>query len=119
MLRDRYESDPYFWAIIEQLAIEMEPELAQRIIDKVTDIIIRLNEIYLDVAGPYIDVFEIPGDDYAGTEHLLISPKVFQRMLAPALARIVQPIKQYREDLFVAFHSDGAILIVERSDNLG
>lgn len=29
MLRDRYESDPQFWAIIEQLAIEMEPELAQ------------------------------------------------------------------------------------------
>jgi IS5 family transposase len=29
MLRERYESDPYFWAIIEQLAIEMEPELAQ------------------------------------------------------------------------------------------
>jgi IS5 family transposase len=35
MLRDRYESDPYFWAIIEQLAIEMEPELAQ--IDKILE----------------------------------------------------------------------------------
>jgi IS5 family transposase len=29
MLRDRYESDPRFWTIIEQLSIEMEPELAQ------------------------------------------------------------------------------------------
>jgi IS5 family transposase len=29
MLLDRYESDPEFWAIIEHLAIEMEPELAQ------------------------------------------------------------------------------------------
>jgi IS5 family transposase len=35
MLRDRYESDPRFWAIIEQLAIEMEPELAQ--IDKILE----------------------------------------------------------------------------------
>ena len=35
MLRDRYEPDPYFWAIIEQLAIEMEPELAQ--IDKILE----------------------------------------------------------------------------------
>jgi IS5 family transposase len=35
MLRDRYENDPSFWAIIEQLAIEMEPELAQ--IDKILD----------------------------------------------------------------------------------
>jgi uroporphyrinogen decarboxylase len=88
----------------------MEPELAQLLIDKVTDVIIRLNEIYLDIAGPYIDIMEIPGDDFAGTEHLLISPKVFKSMLAPALARIVNPIKQYRDDLFVAFHSDGAIV---------
>lgn len=29
MLCDRYEPDPFFWAIIEKLAIEMEPELAQ------------------------------------------------------------------------------------------
>jgi IS5 family transposase len=35
MLRDRYEDDPSFWAIIRQLAVEMEPELAQ--IDKILD----------------------------------------------------------------------------------
>jgi len=35
MLLDRYEPDPRFWAIIEQLAIEMEPELAQ--IDKILE----------------------------------------------------------------------------------
>ena len=35
MLLDRYETDPRFWAIIEQLAIEMEPELAQ--IDKILE----------------------------------------------------------------------------------
>jgi IS5 family transposase len=35
MLQDRYEPDPKFWAISEQLAIQMEPELAQ--IDKILD----------------------------------------------------------------------------------
>ena len=35
MLRDRYESDAWFWAIIAQLAIEMDPELAQ--IDSILD----------------------------------------------------------------------------------
>ncbi len=29
MLRDHYECDPRFWRIIEELAIEMDPELAQ------------------------------------------------------------------------------------------
>lgn len=35
MLRDRYESDAEFWALIEKLTIEMEPELAA--IDKLLD----------------------------------------------------------------------------------
>lgn len=35
MLRDRYEPNPHFWAIIRQLAIEMESELAQ--IDRLLD----------------------------------------------------------------------------------
>ena len=61
------------------------------------------------MAGQDIDLIEIPGDDYAGTDNLLISPKVYASMLAPALARIVRPIKEFRTDLFVAFHSDGAI----------
>lgn len=28
MLRDKYEFDPVFWAMIEQQALKMEPELA-------------------------------------------------------------------------------------------
>jgi len=95
----------------EQFLMDLviDPELAGQLVAKVTDVIVRLNEIYLDVAGQDIDLIEIPGDDYAGTENLLISPRMFDRMFKPALERIVRPIKEYREDLFVAFHSDGAI----------
>lgn len=35
MLRDRYEPDPFFWSIVKQLAIEMDPELAQ--IDRILE----------------------------------------------------------------------------------
>ena len=35
MLRDRYESDPVFWAVIEQQAFKMEPELAS--IDRILE----------------------------------------------------------------------------------
>jgi uroporphyrinogen decarboxylase len=96
----------------EQFYMDMvlEPEIASIIIEKVTDIIVRTNEIYLDVCGKDIDVFEIPGDDYGGTEDLLLSPKSFDELLKPALKRIVSPIKQFRTDLFVAFHTDGAIM---------
>jgi IS5 family transposase len=29
MLRDRFEPDPFFWSVVEEAAIEMDPELAQ------------------------------------------------------------------------------------------
>jgi IS5 family transposase len=35
MLRDKYEFDPAFWAIIEQQALTMEPELA--VIDRILE----------------------------------------------------------------------------------
>ncbi len=87
----------------------LEPELAQLLIDKVTDVLVRLTEIYLDAVGKDIDIMEIPGDDYGGTDNLMFSPGIFDRMLKPALERIIRPIKQYRRDIVVAFHSDGAI----------
>jgi uroporphyrinogen decarboxylase len=96
----------------EQFYMDMvlEPEITNTIINKVTDIIVRTNEIYLDVCGNDIDIFEIPGDDYGGTEDMLLSPASFDVLLKPALSRIVNPIKQYRSDLYVAFHTDGAIM---------
>jgi uroporphyrinogen decarboxylase len=98
----------------------LEPELAQRLIDRCTDVIVRLNEIYVDLIGYEVDMFEIPGDDYGGTEDLLISPEMFDDMIKPALSRIIQPIKQFRKDLPVAFHTDGAVMkIVDRLVEIG
>jgi IS5 family transposase len=35
MLRDRYEPDPFFWSVVQQLAIEMDPQLAE--IDRILE----------------------------------------------------------------------------------
>lgn len=85
------------------------PEFAQRLVQKVTQVLKRLIEIYLDIAGNAIDIMEIPGDDYGGTQNLLFSPKHFDRYIKPALGEITQLIKSYRNDIAIAFHSDGAI----------
>lgn len=87
----------------------LEPELAELILKKVTDVIVRLTEILLDTCGDDIDIIEIPGDDYGATESLLISPDMFHRAVKPHLERIIRPAREFRDDLFVAFHSDGAI----------
>ena len=85
------------------------PEFAQILIQKVTHIIKRLIEIYLDIAGDVIDIMEIPGDDYGGAQSLLFSPEHFDHYIKPALGQITQLIKSYRSDIAVVFHSDGAI----------
>ena len=85
------------------------PDIAQLIVDKVTDVIVRGQEIYLDIVGKDIDFFEIPGDDYGANQALMISPDTFRNLFKPALAKIVQSVKAYRADLPVVFHSDGAI----------
>jgi uroporphyrinogen decarboxylase len=87
----------------------MQPELAQRIIDKCTDVIVRGQEVYLDRVGNDIDFFEIPGDDYGTNKTLMFSPDTFRTKIKPALARIIRSVKDYRSDLPVVFHSDGAI----------
>ncbi|MFW5728985.1 MAG: uroporphyrinogen decarboxylase family protein [Spirochaetota bacterium] len=86
-----------------------EPEVAQRIVDGVTDVIVRAQEIYLEKVGADIDFFEIPGDDYGGMEDLMISPEHFRSMFKPALRRIVESVKSFRADLPVVFHTDGVI----------
>jgi len=59
--------------------------------------------------GNDLDFFEIPGDDYGGTQDLMISPAMFDSMFKPALKRIVDSVKDFNPNLPVAFHSDGAI----------
>lgn len=86
-----------------------EPELCGRIVQAVTDVIIRGQEFYLKRIADAIDFFEIPGDDYGGNEDLMISPDLFGAMFKPALKRIVESVKSIRPDLPVVFHSDGAI----------
>jgi uroporphyrinogen decarboxylase len=87
----------------------MEPELARLIVEKCTAVIIRAQELYLDVVGKDLDFFEVPGDDYGGTQDLMISPALFDGMFKPALKKIIDSVKSFDSELPVAFHSDGAI----------
>lgn len=51
MLQNRYEFDPQFWSVIEQLAIKMEPELAQ--IDKILEDDALFEMIWEDLSKRY------------------------------------------------------------------
>ncbi len=83
-----------------------DPEFAAQLVGKVTDVLCRLLEIYLDTAGRYLDIVELPGDDYAALRPI-ISPRMFARFFAPAWRRMISLVWQAAPHCKILFHSDG------------
>lgn len=81
-------------------------EFVGNLVSKITDVLCRLLEIYLDTAGSYLDVIELPGDDYAA-QHPLISPTMFDKYFAGAWRRMITLIKEAAPHCRILFHSDG------------
>ena len=88
------------------LDLALNPEFVDAIVGKVTDILSRGMEIYLDAVGEYLDIFELPGDDYAAANPL-ISPKMFDRFFAPAWKRMINLVRDAAPHCKIMFHSDG------------
>ncbi|MGB8252537.1 MAG: uroporphyrinogen decarboxylase family protein [Anaerolineaceae bacterium] len=93
---------------VDQFLIDLviHQAFALKLIEKVTDVHCRLLGIYLADAGQYLDIIELPGDDYAAL-HPLISPKMFDYFFAPAWRRIINLIKSTIPQVKILFHSDG------------
>jgi uroporphyrinogen decarboxylase len=83
-----------------------DEDLAGLIIGKVGDTLCRLLEIYLDQAAPYLDIIELPGDDYAALRPI-ISPRMFDRYFLPTWKRMIDMIHQAAPQCKILFHSDG------------
>jgi len=87
----------------------LNEDFASSLLDRVTTTIVGLLKGYLEAAGDCIDMIELPGDDYAANENLLISPAMFQRFIKPALSQVISTIKEHNPDLKIMLHSDGMI----------
>lgn len=95
----------------EQFMMDMitNPPFADALLARITSLLVSLTLRYLEACGNYIEMIELPGDDYAGNSNLIISPAMFRRFIKPALQQLINAIKEYRPNLKVMFHSDGAI----------
>lgn len=91
------------------LDMAMDEGFAFHLINRVTETINGLLKGYLEAAGDSIDMIELPGDDYASNENLLISPGMFRRYIKPALKQLVTTIKEHNPDLKIMLHSDGLV----------
>jgi uroporphyrinogen decarboxylase len=82
---------------------------ATSLLDKITNTICGLMKNYLMECGKHIHMIELPGDDYAGNEQLIISPTMFRKFLKPQLEKIVTCIRSICPRIKIMLHSDGVI----------
>ena len=95
----------------EEFMLDMaaNEEFAEALLERISETLVGLTRGYLEACGPYIDMIELPGDDYAGNSNLIMSPAMFRRFIRPCLVKMVETIKAYRSDLKIMLHSDGTI----------
>ena len=95
----------------EQFLMDMASDatFTHALIGRITDSIVGLTKAYLDAGGRYIDMIELPGDDYATQTGLAMSPAMFRTYFLPSIGRMVETIKAFRPDLRVMLHCDGAL----------
>ena len=91
------------------LDLASRPEFAQTLLSRVTDAIDGLLRLALEKGGKWFNLVELPGDDYAGNMATIISPDMFENFIAPHLGRLIRTIKEFKPEIKVMLHSDGAI----------
>jgi uroporphyrinogen decarboxylase len=91
------------------LDLHLEPDLVHALVARLADCYGALIERFLDIAGPRLDILEMPGDDFAGNVHPIIAPAMFDEFFRSPYTELFARIKAKAPHLRIAFHSDGAI----------
>lgn len=89
------------------LKMAEDPDLANALLRRITDCCKTLMGAFLRECGDLLDIIKI-GDDLGMQSGLLISPKMYRRMLKPLHAELIAFIKE-RTNAKVFFHTDGDV----------
>ncbi len=89
------------------LKMAEDPDLAMALLRRITDSCKALMDNFLRECGDLLDIIKI-GDDLGMQSGLLISPKMYRRMLKPLHAEFIAFIKE-RTAAKVFFHTDGDV----------
>ncbi len=91
----------------------LEPEWAGLLLDKLTDIMMELDRVGLQAAGPYLQIFKISGDDFGTQRGPLYSPATFRELILPRLRRrwlaARERLDAVNPRIQIMFHSCGGI----------
>lgn len=86
-----------------------EPEIAHAIVGRLSECYTALINRFLEIAGGRLDLLELPGDDFAGNQHPIIAPRLFDAYFKAPYTELIRRIKARCPHLKVVFHSDGAM----------
>ena len=88
------------------MALLREPQFADGLMERITDIYIESCNRYLDLLGGYLQIFTF-WDDLCTQDGWMISPDLYRRLIKPKQKRLVEAIKKKtKAKLF--YHSCGA-----------
>ena len=89
------------------MALIQEPRVADRLMEKMTDLYIQASLDYLDYVGSLIDAF-VYWDDVCGLQVGSIRPDIYISIIKLLQRRLVEAVKsRTRAKLF--YHGDGAV----------
>lgn len=88
-----------------------EPEIADCVIRHILDIHLGVYRLFLEAAGPYVQMVEV-ADDLGAERSLLISPAMYRRFIKPAQAELYALIHELAPQAFVIHHTDGNVFAI-------
>jgi uroporphyrinogen decarboxylase len=94
--------EPFF------MDLALDPLFADALLDKITETLIALWDLYLGALGDYVQVV-CQGDDLGMQTSLIISPKMYRRFIKPCHKRIYDFIHS-KTDAKVFMHSCGSVI---------
>jgi uroporphyrinogen decarboxylase len=89
-----------------------EPEFAIALLERVADVMIRLDAAGIRAAGRYLTILRVSGEDLGMQDRPLFSPTTWRDILRPVLARRWKAARKLLDEVaprtFLLLHSDGS-----------
>ncbi|MCL4417524.1 MAG: hypothetical protein M1365_12670 [Actinobacteria bacterium] len=80
-------------------------DFAEELMDRVMQINLEITRKAVESGADIIWL----GDDVGMETGMIISPQIWRKYLKPRYAKIISALKKINKDIFIAYHSDGAI----------
>jgi uroporphyrinogen decarboxylase len=86
----------------------LNPEFASALFERIHEINIASLELFLDIAGPYMQAIKLLGDDLGTQDSLLMSPQTYRALLKPYHKEMIDFARQ-RTQARIFMHTCGSI----------